>query len=291
MKTYSIIYNGFWNGQPPDAVRRLADAFSRRGISARVLKNTDCVVSVAPDVSVSPFAAGDAVLFWDKDTRLARALEAAGVQVYNPAAAVALCDDKSETHRVLAAAGIPMPETLLAPMAYTEVTAAIEPFLTAAEGQLGYPLVVKECFGSLGEQVYLAQDGDELRALAYRMQHRPFLLQRFVREAAGEDVRVYVVGNRVVAAMKRTNATDFRANIAGGGVAQFYEPTPAQEELAVACCRALGLCFGGVDILAGGLVCEVNSNAQMAGITACTGVDVAGAIVDDVLKRSTTWKT
>ena len=174
---YVIVYNGFWNREPPDAVCRLASAFAERGIAATLLKNTDCTVTVAPTVSVSPLCAGDVVLFWDKDTRLAKAMEDMGVRVFNTAASVALCDDKSETHRVLSSHGIPMPRTLLAPMAYTEVTDAAESFLCAAEQTLGYPLVVKECFGSLGEQVYLAKTPKELRDRAYRMAHRPFLLR------------------------------------------------------------------------------------------------------------------
>lgn len=283
MKTYVVIYNGFWNATPPDAVRRLHTALVARGLSARMLPHTACTVTVAPQVSVHPFCVGDVALFWDKDTRLARALEDGGVHVYNTAASVALCDDKSETHRVLSAAGIPMPETLVAPMAYVEVSDAIEPFLSAAETRLGFPMVVKECFGSLGEQVYLADTPAALRELVYAMHHRPFLLQRFVADSAGKDRRLYVVGDRVVAAMERHNPKDFRANIAIGGTACAYTPTPQECDLACRCCRALGLQFGGVDLLGDGSVCEVNSNAQMSGIIACTGIDVAGAIVDYVL--------
>ncbi len=284
MKTYFVIYNGFWNAVPPDPVQRLETALLQAGVTVRVLKNTECTVTLTPAVSVEPTRAGDVVLFWDKDTRLARALESAGVSVYNSAAAVALCDDKSETHRVLAEHGVPMPKTLLAPMTYVEVAEPIEPFLTTAERELGFPLVVKECFGSLGEQVYLAKTREQLHELVYGMRHRPFLLQEFIRDAAGEDKRLYVIGDRVVAAMKRVNPSDFRANIAHGGKALAYTPTSEETQLAVRCCRLLGLHFGGVDLLRGELVCEVNSNAQMAGITACTGVDVAGAIVEEVLR-------
>lgn len=281
---YYVIYNGFWNRTPPDAVCRLVAALTARGVAAQPLANTACVVSVAPTVSVSPVTRGDAVLFWDKDTRLAFALEAMGATVYNTAEAVRVCDDKSETHRLLAAHGIPMPETLLAPMTYLEADGAVEPFLCAAEAKLGFPLVVKECYGSLGEQVYLVHNGTELRRRVEGMHHRPFLLQRFVREAAGEDTRLYVVGDRVVAAMKRRNPSDFRANIAIGGEAHPYTPTAEETALALRCCRLLGLQFGGVDLLRGPLVCEVNSNAQMAGITACTGVDVADCIAAYVIE-------
>lgn len=285
MSVYYVIYNGFWNMSPPDTVCRLFDALCERGAVARILPHTDCTVQLSPTVEVYPFMRGDVALFWDKDTRLARAMEAAGVHVYNCADAIAACDDKSETHRLLSQAGIPMPETLLAPMAYTEVGSPIEPFLETAAVALGFPMIVKECFGSLGEQVYLAQNAEQLRTLAYGMHHRPFIVQRFVTESRGMDKRLYVVGDRVVAAMCRCHQTDFRANLAAGGRAELYAPTRQEAELAVQCCRVLGLDFGGVDLLMDGSVCEVNSNAQTIGITACTGVDVADEIVRYVLEE------
>ncbi len=287
-----VIYNGFWNAMPPDPARRMAEAAKRRGVELTVLPNTALTMSVAPlgvcRADGAALTTGDFVLFWDKDTRLATLLERVGVHVYNPARAIELCDDKSATHRLLAAAGIPQPETLLAPMTYTDVAAPIEPFLAAAVERLGLPLVVKECYGSFGDQVSLATTDEELHTLAYAMQSRPFLLQRFVREASGEDVRLYVVGDRTVAAMRRRSNGDFRANLRQGGTAEPYEPTAAEVELARQCCRTLGLCFGGVDLLhtadGGALVCEVNSNAHLAGIIACTGVDVADEILRYVLQ-------
>ncbi len=293
-----VIYNGFWNAAPPDPVQRVSAAAHRRGVELTVLPNTALAMSVSPlgvcRADGTALTAADFVLFWDKDTRLAKLLESVGVRVYNPARSVELCDDKSETHRVLAAEGIPQPETLLAPMTYTEIGAPVEPFLKAAVERLGLPLVVKECYGSFGDQVSLATTEEELRRLAYAMQSRPFLLQRFIREASGEDVRLYMVGDRPVAAMRRRSDGDFRANLRQGGTAEPYEPTEQEAELARHCCRALGLCFGGVDLLhtadGGVLVCEVNSNAHLAGITACTGVDVADAIVAYVLQAEQTRK-
>lgn len=288
-----VIYNGFWNAVPPDPAQRMAVAAAAHGVTLSVCPNTSFVMSVAPLGVIASggaiLSSEDYVLFWDKDTRLAKALESVGVRVYNPAHAIEICDDKSETHRILAAAGIPQPETLLAPMTYTEITAPVEAFLESGAQRLGFPLVVKECYGSFGDQVSLAHTMEELRTKAYTMESRPFMLQRFMSEAAGEDVRLYVVGGRVVAAMRRrSDGTDFRANLRQGGSAVPYTPTPAEEELALRCCRELGLCFGGVDLLhtAGGvMVCEVNSNAHLAGIIACTGVDVADVIVSWVLEQ------
>ena len=287
-----IVYNGFWNAAPSDPVRRLAVAGARRGVTLTPVPNTELVMRIAPSVAVhtaggEALSGDDFALFWDKDTRLASALEACGVRLYNTAGAVAACDDKGETHRRLAAAGIPMPRTLAAPMTYTEVTPCVEPFLGAAQRELGFPLVVKECYGSFGRQVYLASDGEELRRRVYALGSRPFILQEFIAASAGEDTRLYMVGDRVAAAIRRRSERDFRANVELGGTAQPYTPTPDEVRLARQCRRALGLHFGAIDFLhdrAGmPLVCEVNSNAYMAGLIACTGVDVAQAIVDEVL--------
>lgn len=124
--------------------------------------------------------AADFVLFWDKDVRLARALEACGFCVFNRADAIALCDDKAATHLMLAREGIPMPDTMVAPMTYLKMDEPGKAFLTRAEKRFGFPMVVKECYGSLGGQVYLARNMEELYALMDQMAARPFIIQEFV---------------------------------------------------------------------------------------------------------------
>ncbi len=294
-----IIYNGFWNTAPSDPVRRLAAAAENRGVTLTPVPNTAFLIQTAPAISVTldgePLTCRDFALFWDKDTRLAKALEDSGVRLYNSAGAVAACDDKSETHRILSAGGIPMPRTLLAPMTYTEVTAAVEPFLCAAEQQLGFPMVVKECYGSFGRQVYLAGDPEQLREKAYSMGSRPFLLQEFISSSAGEDTRLYMVGDSVEAAIRRRSQGDFRANVELGGTVVVHVPTEEETDMARRCLHLLGLHFGAVDFLhdreGRPLVCEVNSNAYMAGLITCTGVDIADRIVTYVLtKEETAWK-
>ena len=292
-----IVYNGFWNTTPSDPVLRLSDAAARRGVTFTPVPHTAFTVQVAPTVQVwvngTPVTERDTIVYWDKDTRLATALEKVGARVYNRAAAIAACDDKSETHRILALGGVPMPRTLLAPMAYTDVTAAIEPFLSVAEQTLGFPMVVKECYGSFGKQVSLVHTAAELRERAYAMGNRPFILQEFIAAAAGRDTRLYVVGDRVIAAITRHSDTDFRANVELGGKAQAYTPTAEQAALAKRCIALLGLDFGAVDLLEDGehntLVCEVNSNAYMAGLSAATGVDAADEIM--VYIGENVWKS
>ncbi len=292
-----IVYNGFWNTVPSDPVLRLTEAAARHGMTFTPTPHTAFTVQVAPTVQVwvngTPVTAEDTVVYWDKDTRLATALEKVGARVYNRAAAIAACDDKSETHRILAQSGIPMPRTLLAPMAYTDITDAVEPFLSTAEQALGFPMVVKECYGSFGRQVSLVDTPAALRECVYAMGNRPFILQQFIAESAGRDLRLYVVGERVIAAITRRSADDFRANVELGGKAEQYTPTAEQESLAKRCIALLGLDFGAVDLLEDGehntLVCEVNSNAYMAGLSAATGVDAADEIMAYIIKGETQW--
>lgn len=287
----AIIYNGFWNREgPSDPVLRLQGAAEKRGIPLPALPNTALTAMLGPEgPTVLGMPAADFVLFWDKDVRLARTMEACGLRVYNRAEAVAVCDDKAATHLVLAGEGIPMPRTLVAPMTYRQMDQPGEWFLSLAEERLGFPMVVKECYGSLGGQVYLARNRAELRKLADGMASRPFIAQEFVASSAGRDIRLYMAGGRLIAAMRRCADNDFRANIGNGGRAEPYTPTAEEVDLAARCCSLLKLDFGGVDLLHGEggqpLVCEVNSNAHMAALTACTGVDVAGTILEYVLER------
>ena len=291
-----LMDNPCWNPTgPPDVIRRLQQAGERAGLPLTPLPNTaftadfaggTIVVRRVDEPAREPLKAADFALFWDKDVRLARAMEAAGMRLYNPADGVAVCDDKAATHLALARHGLPMPRTLVAPMTYLHMDAGpSEAFYRAAEEQLGYPLVLKECFGSLGGQVYLVRDSGQLRRLADTLAARPFILQEYI-PPGGEDFRLYMVGDRVVAAMRRVNPADFRANIGSGGHGQAYVPTQEETALAQEACRILGVPIAGVDILhtpeGKPLLCEVNSSAQLAGITACTGVDVAGEIVSFV---------
>ena len=232
---------------------------------------------------VPPFA-----LFWDKDVRLCRALELLGCRCFNGARPIELCDDKSATYLALREAGLPQPATLLAPKAFHPQEWGHTEFPQVAAEVLGLPLVVKECFGSFGAQVHLARSEDEVAAILDSLEGRPALCQSFVRSSSGRDVRLQVVGKRVVAAMERVSQTgDFRANVTNGGVARPWTPTEAQAELALRACQALGLDFAGVDLLFGEdgepLVCEVNSNAHFVNLGRATGVDVARHIVRHVV--------
>lgn len=176
-----------------------------------------------------------------------------------------------------------MPKTLVLPMTFFETDWRDNPFLPYAEEELGYPMVVKEACGSFGWQVFLVSSRDELVECINRISPKRTLLQSFVASSKGRDVRINVVGGKAVASMYRYSETDFRANISSGGSMKPYTPTPEQEALAIRACKALGLDFGGVDLLFGEndapLLCEVNSNAHIKNILTCTGINVAEHIL------------
>lgn len=252
--------------------------------SPRILLNGR---TYSADADLEPLP--DFVLFWDKDVRLAAHMERAGFRLFNSARAIADCDDKSATHRILSGHGIPMPDTLVAPFYYPGLVPADDPFVRTAGEQLGFPMVVKESYGSFGAQVYLAENAEMLTGLHTRLAQVPHLCQRFVQTSRGRDVRLQVVGDRVVAAMYRHSESDFRANVSAGGAMESFEPPETFRKMAVRASRLLGADFAGVDLLFGEndepLVCEVNSNAHMRNIHTCTGVDVPREITRWILCR------
>jgi ribosomal protein S6--L-glutamate ligase len=272
----------------------LTEAAKKLGVDLIVKTNAEILVQLDQDFagmkSKKSAENPDFILFWDKDTRLAQYLEMKGLPVFNSSRGIALCDDKSQTHLYLQEAGIPMPKTIIAPMTFSNIGYNNLEFLDQVEKELNWPIIIKECFGSFGQQVYLAHNRQELKDTVLNIGAKSMLFQEFIHSSKGKDLRLQVVGSQVVAAMYRySDNGDFRANITGGGKMKPYEPTQKQIDLAVESCKILGLDFAGVDILFGKdnepVVCEVNSNAHFKNIYDCTGVNVADSILAYIIKR------
>lgn len=231
------------------------------------------------------------VIFWDKDVALCRALENSGCRCLNTSYAIATCDNKANTYLALAKAGIAQPKTMLTPKVFHAVSWDDTEYPDLVARELGLPVVIKECYGSFGAQVHLARSIGEISTILNGIGPRPSLCQEFIVTSAGRDVRLQVVGDRVIAAMERLSISDdFRANLTNGGVARTWVPTPEQEDLAIRVCDSVGLDFAGVDILFGPhdvpVVCEVNSNAHFVNLRDATGVDTASHIIAHAVKTS-----
>lgn len=280
-----VIYNGFLQGNKfRDFAEMLRDAATARGHQIRLLKNSEIVNKLDHSgFSISMSEKPDYVLFTDKDIYLATTLEQLGIQVFNRSRAIEISDDKIKTHQVLATEQIPMPKTIVAPTSYGFSIENDELFLRSVISELGFPMIIKEAFGSFGEQVYLIHDEAELRTCLQKVRHVPFIFQQFIHSSYGVDLRLQVVGERVVTAMKRSSKSDFRANVTSGGTMERYEPTADEMDLAVRATKAIGAHFAGVDLLLGQneqrFVCEVNSNAHIRNLYDCTGINAANHIV------------
>jgi len=268
----------------------LLEAAEKQNIQMILKTNAELMVDLAKAQRENVKREVDFVLFWDKDVRLAAYLEQLGYPVFNSSQAIATCDDKSLTHLKLQLAGIPMPRTILAPMTYANIGYTNLNFLQEVMVRIGFPMVIKECFGSFGQQVYLVENQQELETKVKELGAKPILFQEFIASSFGKDIRLQVVGGKVIACMYRYSENgDFRANLSIGGKMKSYSPTKEQCELALRSCDILGLDFAGVDLLFDEkdtpIVCEVNSNAHFRNIFDCTGVNAADAIMEHIIKK------
>lgn len=275
-----LVVNGFLRTHKFSELTELfVSAAGKAGMELVVLANTDILADTGMCLEEKP----DFVLFWDKDIHLGTFLESQGIPLYNPVSSIRICDDKRLTHLALLEKGIPMPRTIIAPMTYTNIGFTDLDFLALVERELSFPLILKEAFGSFGEQVTLVEDRDGLIRYVKNAQTTELLFQQYIESSRGRDLRLQVVGDRVVAAMYRHSETDFRANITAGGKMKRYEPTEEECALAVRTAKAVGAAFAGVDLLFGPdgpLVCEVNSNAHFKNLLDCTEVNVAEEIIN-----------
>lgn len=272
--------------------QRLAEQLALLGAQVDVRPNNFFPVAVAEDGNIDlRLADYDACVYLDKDKYVSYMLERAGLRLFNRAAAVEACDDKMTTAIRLTGAGISMPYTLPGLLCFDPAANLPDSLFEQVEARLGYPFVLKTSFGSLGKGVYLVEDRAAFRRFAAQLKCQPHLYQQYIAESAGHDVRVIVVGGKVVAAMERRNKADFRSNIELGGTATPFALPASVADMCGRVAEILGLDYCGIDLLQGKrgyLVCEVNSNAFFGGMERTTGVNVAAIyaqyIVDSLNK-------
>lgn len=232
-------------------------------------------------INESIIAKYDFILFWDKDVNLAYHLEKRGYRVYNSAKSIELCDDKAKTSLILENSGIKVPKTIIAPFTFSNNPFNDNDlkFVDKIIDELKLPLIIKESFGSFGEQVYLASTKEEIYDIIHKISPRPFIFQEFIKSSNGRDVRIEVVGGKAIGAVLRESANgDFRSNVLQGGKMTKYNPPKSFYDMAIKSTNLLGLDFGGVDIMFGEndepILCEVNSNVHFRTFEATTGISL-----------------
>lgn len=231
--------------------------------------------AIIPRIGASITAYGTAVL---------RQFEVAGVYSVNESIAISRSRDKLRAHQLLARKGVGMPIT-----GYAHATSATDDLIEFVGGA---PLIVKVMESTHGAGVVLAETYKAAESVinAFRGLNADFLVQEFIKEAGGADIRCFVIGDKVVAAMKRQAAEgEFRSNLHMGGKASIIKLAPNERALAAKAAKVLGLDVAGVDIIRsahGPLVLEVNSSPGIEGIESATNKDIAGAIIEYIEKDS-----
>ncbi len=231
----------------------------------------------------------DFVLFMDKDIKLAYQLERLGYKVFNSSSCINSCDDKITTFQLLSDNNIKMPKTIFSPLTFKGTDESSSEFLNFVEKELAYPIVVKEAKGSFGWQVYLVNSKEELIKKREELLYIPHLYQQFIKASEGRDIRLNIVGNKVVSCMLRVSKNDFRANVINGSEMFKYDPPKEYIDMAIKCSKLIKADFVGIDILFGEdgepLLCEINSNAGIKGALKTCNINIADYIFKYILNK------
>ena len=201
----------------------------------------------------------------------------------NTSDAIANSRDKLRSLQILAEAGINMPIT-----GFASHTKDIEGVIESVDS---IPLIMKLLQGTQGQGIVLAETRKAAESVmsAFRQLDADIMVQEFIKESGGTDIRAFVVGEEVVASMKRTAPEgEFRSNVHRGGTMENIVLTSEEVEMAVNASRILGLCIAGVDLMRsdrGPLILEVNSSPGLQGIETCSSIDVAGKIITFIQKK------
>jgi ribosomal protein S6--L-glutamate ligase len=282
------------------STRRLLEAAEARGHETHVIDYLRCymnITSLHPKVMYQgePLEGFDAVIprigashtFYG--TAVVRQFEMMGIFSANESQAISRSRDKLRSLQLLARKGIGLPVT-----SFADSTRDVEGLIKIVGGA---PLIIKLLEGTQGIGVVLCETHKAAESVieAFRRLKASILVQEYIREAGNSDIRAFVVGNRVVAAMRRIGAPgEFRSNLHRGGKAEAVKLSPAERTTAIRAAKTLGLRVAGVDMLQsrnGPLVMEVNSSPGLEGIESSTGIDVAGKIVDYLEKSAGPGKT
>jgi ribosomal protein S6--L-glutamate ligase len=275
--------------------KRLKAAAEERGHTLDIINTLRCYMNIAshrPEVYYN----GDKLVGYDAviprigasitfyGTAVLRQFEMQGVYPLNESVGIGRSRDKLRSMQLLARDGIGLPVT----------TFAHDPKQTEEVLDLagGAPVVIKLLEGTQGIGVVLADTKRSAKSVveAFRGAGVNILVQEFIKEAGGTDIRAIVIGGKVVAAMKRTGAAgDFRSNLHRGGTAEVIKLSPEERLTAIRSAKAMGLNVCGVDMLRanhGPVVMEVNSSPGLEGVEAATGLDIASKIIEYIEKNA-----
>ena len=276
-------------GHNENKIKRFKEEFSKLNIALNVFVNDGTLAEIKNNEIVISLPKADFVFYLDKDIYLARLLEKAGYRLFNRADFIKLCDDKMLTFIACANQGIKMPKTISGPLVYTELQESNYHFLDKVVDELGLPMVVKKVYGSLGEGVYLVKTKEELRALYSSIARNPIIFQEYIKTSFGKSIRVLIIDGKVFGSFIRKNNYDFRSNFGDEATSTKLENPAKYEGFAQEIAEKLHIEYAGIDLLVHDngepILCEINSNAFFEEFEKVTGLNVAKAIAEMVIRK------
>jgi RimK family alpha-L-glutamate ligase len=293
MKKALLVINGYFKNQNNEyKAARLTEEFRPLGIEVEVKDAIEllplcCGNDISLDLSSYAFA-----LDLDKDNYLAKVLSLK-LPLFNSYESMMLSDDKMLSILALYQAGVNAPMTIPAPLCYTPKPneEQMKKFLDRVEKELGYPLVFKECHGSLGKQVLLVRDRKELEEIEMKYLMTQHFYEKFLAKHQGHDYRIIVIGDEVIACMERKKEHDFRSNIALGGTGRDVTNSLPQsyKDLALKASKALGLLYAGIDVGTDEndepIFIEANGNAFFTEIEKVSGINIAKKLAEYIAEK------
>lgn len=279
---------------PGYSVRRLREEAVLRGHTVETIKFPECYVEIQQDKPSVHYRGQDLSGFdaivprimpgmTNYGAAIVRQFEMMGV--YTPAKSIAITRsrDKLRSLQLLSKAKVGIPKTI-----FSRETPDVDHLLD----QVGTPVIIKLASSTQGNGVVLAETKKAAKSVvqAFYVNDTSFLIQEFIEESAGVDIRAFVVGNQVVASMQRQSLDDdFRSNIHQGGTGTVIKLSEEERKVAIRAAKAMGLAICGVDLMRssrGPLVLEVNSTPGLEGIEAATGRNVAAKIVEYIERNA-----
>jgi RimK family alpha-L-glutamate ligase len=275
-------------GHNAHKVARLSEEFKKASVNIDVFVNNGTLALIKDNNVKINLPKADFVIYMDKDIYLARLLEKAGYRLFNKADFIKLCDDKMLTFIACANHDIPMPATISGPLVYYGLKETHLSFLKNVENELGYPMVVKKVYGSLGEGVYLVKNHDELSKLYSEICRNPIVFQKYISSSAGKSIRVLIIDGKVFGAFFRKNAQDFRSNYGDNASGEMITNIKKYADFACKISKLFNIEYAGLDLLDNDgklMLCEMNSNAFFEEFENITRLNVAKAVVDMIIKK------
>ena len=191
-------------------IKRYKEEFALLGVNIKVFVNDGTLAKFDGENIVVNIPKADFVMYLDKDIYLAKMLEKSGYKIFNDVDFIKLCDDKVLTYIECANKGIRMIKTLAGPLIYTDTLKEENyDFLKSVEKELGYPMIVKKVYGSLGEGVYKVNNYIELKSLYSDIYRNPILFQQYMERSSGKSMRVLIIDGKVAGSFIRYNEGDF----------------------------------------------------------------------------------